>query len=459
MEEVMEQENNSLFSQARHFEGKKARIKCIGVGGGGGNAINYMMEEGRGLEDVDFIAVNTDVQVLSKNKAPFLLQVGEKITKGLGVGGDPKIGKKAAEESTDQLSMIVADTDLLFITTGMGGGTGTGVAPEIARIAKETYGDNILIVGVVTRPFKFEGFMRCEHAEEGIKDMEKYADSMIIIPNDKLMENVDAQTDSDAAFAMADEVLFQAVKGISEVILRPGKINIDYNDLKAIMLKSGPAIIGIGEASGPNRHLIALQKAISSPLVQDANIAGSRGALVLFTSAEKIPIIEQGEVMNQISQFVQKRSFVKFGYACDSSMAPDTIKVTLIATGFARAGQPSLAMRPLNAAEITSSHIPFPLKNNIAPASPALSQPSQTASAAQAAAGSSSQGGFFARHFGSQKPQKKAASAAEVMKNRAANGVGIRAAAPAREEEKDDIGIDSDFMLIPAFIRRKREGK
>ena len=225
---------DSLFAQAEQFEGKKAKIKCVGVGGGGGNAINHMMEAG--VADVDFIAINTDAQDLRRNKAPHLVQVGEKITKGLGVGGDPMRGKKAAEESLEQLRLIVADTDLLFITAGMGGGTGTGVAPELARVAKETYGDNILVIGVVTRPFNFEGFIRSDQADKGVKELQKYVDSMIIVPNERLFENVDAKTTTKKAFKMVDEVLLQAVKGISEVILKPGEMNIDYNDLKKIML-------------------------------------------------------------------------------------------------------------------------------------------------------------------------------------------------------------------------------
>ncbi|MDR0952879.1 MAG: cell division protein FtsZ [Elusimicrobiota bacterium] len=325
---------DSLFTQAEQFEGKKAKIKCIGVGGGGGNAINHMMEAV--VDDVDFIAINTDAQDLRRNKAPYLVQVGEKITKGLGVGGDPEKGKKAAAESIEQMRQIVADTDLLFITAGMGGGTGTGVAPELARIAKETYGDNILVVGVVTKPFRFEGDVRVDQAVKGIQELQKYADSMIIVPNDKLIENVDPTTPNDVAYKMVDEVLLQAVKGISEVILKPGQMNIDYNDLKKVMLNAGRSLIGIGQASGAKRHLSAISDAVSSPLLENADITGAKGYLVFFTAADSLTLLEQAEAMNIIRQYASSSSIIKFGYMYDKNMPSGTLKITVIATGFGR---------------------------------------------------------------------------------------------------------------------------
>jgi cell division protein FtsZ len=323
---------NSLFASAEQFDGKKANIKCVGVGGGGGNAINHMMEAG--IDCVDFIAINTDAQALRSNKAPYLVQVGQKTTKGLGVGGDPQRGKIAAEESVEHLRIIVADTDLLFITVGMGGGTGTGVAPELAKIAKKTYGDDILVVGVVTRPFKFEGFVRAKRADEGIKEMQKYADSMIIVTNDKLLENVGVDIDTAAAYRIADEVLLQAVKGISEVILKPGEINIDYNDLKTIMLKSGRSFIGIGQAKGANRHHTAIKDALSSPLLENADISGAKGFIVFFTAADGIKMPELGDVMNIIRQLASSYSIIKFGHMYDKNLEPGVLKITVIATGF-----------------------------------------------------------------------------------------------------------------------------
>ncbi len=320
-----------LFMPADLFETKKAKIKVIGVGGGGGNAINHMVSSG--LKDVDFIAVNTDAQDLRRNRAPYLVQVGEKITKGLGVGGDPEKGKKAAEESEEKLKLIIGQCDLLFITAGMGGGTGTGVAPYLAKLAKEIYGDDLLVIGVVTRPFNFEGYVREKQADEGIKEMQKYVDSMIIVPNEKLFDNVDPETSSKDAFKMVDEVLLQAVKGISEVITQPGEVNIDFNDVRKVMCHSHKSLIGIGEASGPGRHLQAVKKAISSPLLENADIRGAKGFIVHFSAEENLTLLEQGEVMNLIRQYASNDSIIMFGYSYDSTLN-GMFKVTVIATGF-----------------------------------------------------------------------------------------------------------------------------
>lgn len=320
-----------VYMPADLFESKKAKIKVIGVGGGGGNAINHMVNSG--LKDIDFIAVNTDAQDLRRNQAPYLVQVGEKITKGLGVGGDPGKGRLAAEESKEKLKLIIGQTDLLFITAGMGGGTGTGVAPYLAKLAKEIYGDDLLVIGVVTRPFNFEGYVREKQADEGIKEMQKYVDSMIIVPNEKLFANIDSKTSSRDAFKMVDEVLLQAVKGISEVITKPGEVNIDFNDIRKVMSKSHKSLIGIGEASGPGRHLAAVKKAISSPLLENADIRGAKGFIVHFLADEDLTLMEQGEVMNLIRQYASNDSIVMFGQSYDSSLQ-GTFKVTVIATGF-----------------------------------------------------------------------------------------------------------------------------
>ncbi len=336
-----------LFMPADLFETKKAKIKVIGVGGGGGNAINHMVSSG--LKDVDFIAVNTDAQDLRRNKAPYLVQVGEKITKGLGVGGDPGKGKLAAEESEEKLKLIIGQCDLLFITAGMGGGTGTGVAPYLAKLAKDMYGDDLLVVGVVTRPFNFEGYVREKQADEGIKEMQKYVDSMIIVPNEKLFDNVDPETSSRDAFKMVDEVLLQAVKGISEVITQPGEVNIDFNDVRKVMSHSQKSLIGIGEASGPGRHLQAVKKAISSPLLENADIRGAKGFIVHFSAEENLTLLEQGEVMNLIRQYASNDSIIMFGYSYDSSL-DGMFKVTVIATGFsAEKANVFNARRPLPA--------------------------------------------------------------------------------------------------------------
>lgn len=320
-----------LFMPADSFESKKAKIKVIGVGGGGGNAINHMVEAG--LTGVDFIAVNTDAQDLRRNKALYLVQVGEKLTRGLGVGGDPDRGRKAAEESQEKLKHIIGECDLLFITAGMGGGTGTGVAPFLAKVAKELYGDDLLVIGVVTRPFNFEGYKREKNAEEGIQEMQKYVDSMVIVPNENLLSQVDANTSTPDAFKLADEVLLQAIKGISEVITRPGEMNIDFNDIRKIMSHSRKALIGIGEASGPDRHLNAAQQAISSPLLENADIRGAQGFIVHFAAEEDLTLFEQTEVMKLIRQYANNDTVIKFGYSYDPGLG-NKLRVTVIATGF-----------------------------------------------------------------------------------------------------------------------------
>lgn len=334
-----------VYMPADLFESKKAKIKVIGVGGGGGNAINHMVSAG--LKDIDFIAVNTDAQDLRRNKAPYLVQVGEKITKGLGVGGDPEKGRLAAEESKEKLKLIIGQTDLLFITAGMGGGTGTGVAPYLAKLAKELYGDDLLVIGVVTRPFNFEGYVREKQADQGIKEMQKYVDSMIIVPNEKLFSNIDTQTSSKDAYKMVDEVLLQAVKGIAEVITKPGEVNIDFNDIRKVMSNSQKSLIGVGEASGPGRHLAAVRQAISSPLLENADIRGAKGFIVHFAANEDLTLMEQGEVMNLIRQYASNDSIVMFGQSYDSSLK-DTFKVTVIATGFsAEKANVFIGRRPL----------------------------------------------------------------------------------------------------------------
>lgn len=343
-----------LFMPADLFESKKAKIKVIGVGGGGGNAINHMVSAG--LKDVDFIAVNTDAQDLRRNRAPYLVQVGEKITKGLGVGGDPEKGKKAAEESKEKLKLIIGQCDLLFITAGMGGGTGTGVAPYLAKLAKEIYGDDLLVVGVVTRPFNFEGYVREKQADEGIKEMQKYVDSMIIVPNEKLFANIDPDTSSRDAFKMVDEVLLHAVKGISEVITKPGEVNIDFNDVRKVMCHSHKSLIGIGEASGPGRHLAAMKQAISSPLLENADIRGAKGFIVHFLASD-LTMVEQGEAMNLIRQYASNDSIIMYGHSYDASLE-DRFQVTVIATGFsAEKASVFSARRPLPAQETGASPV------------------------------------------------------------------------------------------------------
>ncbi|MDD2773985.1 MAG: cell division protein FtsZ [Elusimicrobiales bacterium] len=333
--------NTNIKARGR-FHGKKAKIKVIGVGGGGGNAINRMVNAG--IESVDFLALNTDAQDLRRNLASWRVQLGETLARGLGVGGDPEKGRLSAEESIEHIRQIVSDTDLLFITAGMGGGTGTGAAPVVARVAREVAGDDVLVIGVVTRPFAYEGQTRMKQAEEGIAQMRNYADSMLIIPNEKLFDIIDRDTPTKDAYQMADDVLRQAIQGISEVITTPGEVNVDFNDIKRIMAKSGEALIGIGETSGTNRHIEAARKAITSPLLENADLEGAKGLIVHFLARDHMTY-EQREVVEFIKENASKDAMIKYGLVYDESME-DKLRVTVIATGFSRAGSGGLRPNP-----------------------------------------------------------------------------------------------------------------
>ena len=314
----------------KDFRGREAVIKVLGVGGGGGNAVNRMVESGIRL--VEFMALNTDAQDLRRSKAPNRIQIGENLTKGLGVGGDPSKGRYAALESVDIIKEAVCDADLLFITAGMGGGTGTGAAPVVAQMAKEINPD-ALVLGVVTRPFGFEGKPRADQAQAGIHELRKYLDSLLVIPNDRILSEVDRNTSSEEAYRLADEVLRQAIQGISDVITTAGAINVDFEDVKKIMTKSGEALIGIGRASGEDRHLEAAGKAMHSPMLESAVINGAKGILVNFTSSRDIKLVEINEAMEYIIKAANPEAFIKHGQVFDETMG-DELKITVIATGF-----------------------------------------------------------------------------------------------------------------------------
>ena len=321
-------ENRIRYSN--DFQDREAVIKVIGVGGGGGNAVNRMVEAD--IRMVEFVAVNTDAQDLRRSKAPNRIQIGEGLTKGLGVGGDPSKGKDAALESADMLREAVADADLIFITAGMGGGTGTGAAPVAAQSAKEN-NPNALVIGVVTRPFGFEGKARADQAQAGIQELRKHTDCLLVIPNDRILSVVDRETSSSDAYRKADDVLRQAIQGISDVITRSGSINVDFADVRKIMTKSGEALIGIGRASGPDRHIGAAKEAVHSPMLENAVIDGAKGILVNFTSSRDIRIVELDEAMEYIKKHASPDVFIKFGQAFDETLG-DEIKITVIATGF-----------------------------------------------------------------------------------------------------------------------------
>ncbi|MCR4425736.1 MAG: cell division protein FtsZ [Firmicutes bacterium] len=324
-----------------------ADIKVIGVGGGGSNAINRMI--GAGLKGVEFIALNTDAQALRMSDAPRKIQIGEKLTKGLGAGANPEIGKKAAEESRDQLSSILEGADMVFITSGMGGGTGTGAAPIIAEIAKEL---GVLTVAVVTKPFSFEGRKRMSQADQGIANLKQKVDTLIVIPNDRLLQVVERKTSIVEAFRIADDILRQGVQGISDLITVPGLINLDFADVRTVMTDAGSALMGIGVASGEQRAAEAARAAISSPLLE-ASIEGAKGVLLNITGSSNLGLYEVNEAAEIVSNSADNDALVIFGAVIDESMQ-DEIKVTVIATGFeaARAQSQQSKARGIEQVEI-----------------------------------------------------------------------------------------------------------
>lgn len=304
-----------------------ATIKVIGAGGGGCNAVDRMIQEK--IRGIEFIAVNTDAQALVRSSAPVKIRIGDKLTKGLGVGGDPRGGQAAAQESKDDLSAIVRGADMVFITAGMGGGTGTGAAPEIARLARDA---GALTIGVVTKPFTFEGARRRASAEEGLAALKEAVDTLIVIPNDRLLSICDKKVSLEAAFRTADDVLRQGIQGISELITVPGQINLDFADVRTIMSGAGHALMAIGRGVGENRAVEAARSAIASPLL-DVSIEGARGVLFNVTGGADLSLFEVQEAAEIISQAVDPDANIIFGTVVDPKMENE-VKITVIATGF-----------------------------------------------------------------------------------------------------------------------------
>ncbi|MCL2678054.1 MAG: cell division protein FtsZ [Clostridiales bacterium] len=304
-----------------------AKIKVVGVGGAGGNAVNRMILSK--LEGVDFISINTDAQALSHSKADFSLQIGLKLTKGLGAGSNPEIGKKAAEESRDEIKKAIIGSDMVFITAGMGGGTGTGAAPIVAEIAREC---GALTIGVVTKPFTFEGRRRSQQAEVGISDLKDKVDTLIAISNDKLLQIVDRKTTITKSFEIADDVLRQGVQGISDLISKPALINLDFADVKTIMANAGSAWMGIGIASGENKAIEAATQAVSSAMLETA-INGARGILLNITGGPNMSLIDANEAAKYIYDVADPDAHIIFGAGIEDDLE-DSIRVTVIATGF-----------------------------------------------------------------------------------------------------------------------------
>ena len=308
-----------------------AKLKVIGCGGAGGNAVNRMI--GAGLRGVEFISANTDVQALNQSLAPTRLQIGAQTTRGLGSGGDPSQGRKSAEEDEQIIADALADSDMVFITAGMGGGTGTGSAPVVARLAKQT---GALTVAVVTKPFAFEGRRRMRQAEEGLAELRAEVDTLIVIPNERLLAVVDKGTSLTDAFSVCDEVLLKATKGISDLVTVPGLVNLDFADVKAVMSNRGNALMGTGRATGPNRAVEASQAAVSSPLLEDVSITGAEGVLVNITGGRDLTLHEVNEAASVVVGAAGEEANVIFGSVIDPNLDGEIV-ITVIATGFGHA--------------------------------------------------------------------------------------------------------------------------
>ena len=308
-----------------------AKIKAIGVGGGGGNMINHMIHQG--INGIDLIVANTDAQALETSKAPYKIQLGEKLTKGLGAGMKPEIGQESALESFETIKEVLSGADIVFVSSGLGGGTGTGAAPIIAQAAKEA---GALTVSVVTKPFRFEGRKRMKLAESGLEELKKESDSIIVIPNEKLLSIVDKNLGIKESFKMVDNILARAVSGISNVILSRGEhdINLDFADVNTVMSHRGLALMGVGEATGPSAAYEAIKNAIESPLLDNMDIKGAMGVLVHFHIHPDYPILEISEAMGIVEDNADEDAHVIFGTTTDENMSPDEVKITIVATGF-----------------------------------------------------------------------------------------------------------------------------
>ena len=344
-----------------------ARIKVIGIGGGGGNAVNTMI--GGKLNGVEFLVANTDAQSLDASRAPVRIQLGGTVTKGLGAGANPEIGRRAALEDQETIKEYLAGSDMIFITAGMGGGTGTGGAPVIARIAREV---GALTVGVVTKPFIFEGKKRMRQAEEGIQELKNSVDTLIVIPNQRLLSIAAKTTTMLEAFHKADDVLLQAVRGISDLIITPGLINLDFADVRTVMAEMGLALMGASTATGENRAIEAAQRAISSPLLEDISIQGARGVLINITGGPDLCLHEVNEAASMIQEEAHDDANIIFGAVIDETMT-DEIRITVIATGF---GENKDERKPVVVSSMASTALRETGMNNVnsvstmAPANP-----------------------------------------------------------------------------------------
>lgn len=417
-----------------------ANIKVVGVGGGGGNAVNRMIDEGMG--GVEFIAINTDSQALLLSKAKSRVRIGDKLTRGLGAGGNPEIGRKAAEESADEVYEVLRGSDMVFITCGMGGGTGTGAAPIVAQAAREL---GALTIGVVTRPFTFEGARRIQTSEAGIEALKSQVDTLIVIPNDRLLQIVDKRASLQDAFALADDVLRQGIQGISELITVPGLINLDFNDVRAIMSEGGAALMAVGRANGEDRARVAAEMAISSNLL-DVTIDGARGILFNVTGGPNMSLFEVNEAAAIIKETSHPDVNLIFGAVIDENMG-DELRITVIATGF---DKERVVRRPGNTVQ---------------------QQPRPTSSSTNSGSGWSSQGPQPQYQAQPPKPQpaqqqyRQPATDSEPKDSPSTNTDAPSSASPttppksSQRPKQDDFPVrsdyDSDDLEIPTFLRKR----
>jgi cell division protein FtsZ len=382
---------------------EEAVIKVIGVGGGGGNAIEHMVAQN--IEGVEFIAINTDAQVLRSSSANVTLQIGSGVTKGLGAGANPNIGRQAAEEDRETIRQSLEGADMVFITAGMGGGTGTGAAPEVAKIAKEL---GILTVAVVTKPFPFEGRKRTDFAEQGIEELSKYVDSLITIPNEKLLKVMGKGTPLLQAFSAANDILSGAVQGIAELITRPGLINVDFADVRTVMSEMGTAMMGHGSASGEDRAEEASESAIACPLLEDIDLSGARGILVNITAGPDFSIDEFETVGNAVKAFASENATVVVGTVIDMEMT-DELRVTVVATGIGAEKKPDISLVSNRTSKVIPDSNEFKLQAN---------------------------GGSHAMPSASQMPESSKA---------------------IERDEKPEQGNDLEYLDIPAFLRKQAD--
>ncbi len=421
-----------------------ARIKVIGAGGCGGNAVNHMIAAG--LRNVDFIAVNTDTQALQNNKAPLVIQMGTQLTRGRGTGGNPEIGRKAALEDEDRLREVLSEAEMVFVTAGMGGGTGTGSAPVIARIARET---GALTVGVVTKPFQFEGRKRMGQAEEGLRELKNAVDTLITIPNQRLLSIASRTTSLKDAFQKADDVLLQAVRGISELVTVHGLINLDFADVRSIMAEMGMAMMGAARAAGENRAVEAAQRAISSPLLEDVSIKGARGLLINVTGGPDMSLYEVNEAASLIQEEAHEDANIIFGAVIDEKIA-DEIHVTVIATGF---GDRDFTMRHMPAYSPSGAPVTAPVQASVTRPMEQIQQPLIAQPPAQPAVSSipphaTSYGGKPVRRLGMIVDE----NSLDIPAFKRRNGEAQRGG-PTRISANDSIEND-DKLDIPAFLRK-----